>query len=176
MSTFLQAPVREYNLGFGKVLVPQRTGAKIKEIVRKSAKNEYVRKWAERIVENVPDRDKWGEAEAIFNFVQTKTRYAHDPRFVEYIQTPPYVLKHIELGMKPSLDCDDYVTLMSSLLEALGYKTAVRITGYGPDGKYTHVYGLVKIDNRWVPFDPVRKDISLGQEAPFPRRVMDIEI
>jgi|SRR3972149_180425 len=174
MITYLNPPVREEFLGYGPINVPMNTGGKMRDIIRESSKNPYVRKWAEKIVEGVQDRDEIGEVEGLFDFVQMKTRYAHDPKGTEFIQTPPYILKHIELGDKPSLDCDDYTVLGLSLARSLGYPTLIRITGYKDDGKFSHVYGLVKIRGKWVTFDAVRKDQKLGWKAPGMKRKMDI--
>lgn len=173
----LDAPVTYEELGVGVIAVPRRTAAKMRGIILESAKNLYVRKWAEKMVADVMDRDEWGEANAIFNFIQSHTRYAHDPRGTEFIQTPPYILKHVELGIKPSLDCDDYAVLSLSLLRSLGYQTLIRVTGYNKINKrFTHVYGMVRVDGKWTAFDPVRKDQSLGWEAPNKCRVMDVEV
>ena len=173
---FIKAPVRYESLGFGTIGVPTRTAHRMRDIIRKSAANEYVRKFAERQIQYVQNRDEWGEAEAIYRFLQAKTRYAYDPRGVEYIQTPPYVLKHIEINMIPSLDCDDYATLGLSLLRSIGFQTAIRLTGYKDDGRFTHVYGLVKIHGKWTPFDPIRKEKEMGWEAPNRKRSMDIPV
>ncbi len=172
----LNAPVQKIDLGFGRVGVPRRTAQRMRDIIRKSSANLYVRKWAEKIVQDVVDRDEDGEVEAIYDFLQRKTRYARDPRGTEFIQTPPFVLKHIELGMVPSLDCDDYTVTGLSLLRSLGYPTIIRVTGYRDDGRFTHVYGMVKVDGRWVCFDPVRKDQFLGWEAPGKQRQIDLEV
>ena len=172
----LSAPVRRTDLGSGRVGVPRRTAQKMREIIRKSSSNLYVRKWAEKIIEDVPDRDMKGEVEAIYTFLQRKTRYARDPRGTEFIQTPPYVLKQVELGMKPSLDCDDYTVSGLSLLRSMGYSTLIRVTGYKDDGRFSHVYGKVLVDGKWVNFDPVRKGQNLGWEAPGRRRQMDFEV
>ena len=101
----INVPVKREFLGFGKVVVPKNTALKMRKIIMKSAINEYVRKHAERIVEDIEDRDEIGEAKAIFNFIQMNTRYGHDPRGTEYIQTPHYILKQIEVGMRPTMDC-----------------------------------------------------------------------
>lgn len=170
----IEAPVKHEFLGFGKITVPKNTALKMREIIKKASINEYVRKWAERIVEDVEDRDEVGEAEVIFNFVQTNTRYGHDPRGTEYIQTPHYILKQIEVGMKPTNDCDDSTTLSLSLLRSLGFKTKIRVTGYRSDGRFSHVYGLVVINGKWVPYDCVNKKFKVGWQAPNPKRIMDI--
>lgn len=175
---FLNPPVTKEELGFGKVAVPRRTAFRMRDIIRQSSANEYVRKWAERIVQDVPDRDRRGEVAAVFHFLQTRTRYANDPLGTEYIQTPPYVLKQIEMDLKPSLDCDDYTVTGLSLLRSLGYTTAIRVVGFtkkSPD-KFTHVYGMVQLDGGWMPFDCVRKDRGLGWEAPGQAQRMDIKV
>lgn len=173
---FQNPPTRTEFLGFGKVTVPRNTARRMRDLIREASTNEYVRKWAEKIVEDVADRNEYGEMKAIFNFIQDRTRYAKDPKGVEYIQTPPYVLTHIQIGDKPSLDCDDYTVLGLSLLGALGYETAIRVTGYKSDGKFTHVYGMVKWGSKWIPFDGVRKDRTLGWQAPDKVRVMDVRV
>lgn len=172
----LSAPVKTEFLGFGKVAPAINTGKKMRLLILEHGKNEYVRKWAERIVERVEDRDHMGEVTAIFEFLQDKTRYANDPRGVEYIQTPEYVLKHIELGMRPSLDCDDYTVTGLALLRSLGYNTRIKIIGFSNNDIFSHVYGMVGIDRKWVPFDCVRKDQSLGWESPRIKRAMMVNI
>lgn len=174
--TFLNPPIQKVFLGFGQDQIPKNTAYKMRDLIRQSAMNEYVRKWAEKIVEGVQDRDEAGEVGAVFDFMQAKTRYAHDIRGTEYIQTPPYVLKQIEIGSKPSLDCDDYVVTGLSLLRSIGYETGIRIASFRKDGKYKHVFGLVKIKGQWTPFDAVRKDKQLGWEAPGITKAMNIAV
>lgn len=169
-------PITTEWLGFGSVGVPRQTARRMRDIIRTSSNNIYVRKWAERIVEHVPSKDEIGECTAIFDFVKTNVRYAHDPRGMEFVQTPPYLLKHIELGTTPSGDCDDQTTLGLSLLRSLGYETAVRVTGYRDDGKFSHVYGMVRLGGRWTAFDTVPKESSFGFEAPNPKRRMDLVV
>jgi len=169
----LTEPTKTEFLGFGSVTIPRNTGLKMRNLIRKYGIDEYVRKWAERITENVRDRDLRGEVNAIFKFLQRSTRYVNDPRGIEYVQAPPYVLKHIEIGRKPGLDCDDYTVTGLSLLKSIGYKTAIKITAY-KGGRFSHVYGMILIRGKWVPFDCVRKDKELGWEAPRISRVMEI--
>lgn len=174
MFAYLNPPVETHFLGFGNTIISLNTAAKMREVIRTSAKNPYVRKWAEKIVERVVDRDRIGEIEVVYDFVQKSTRYANDPRGTEYIQTPPYLLTQIEMGDRPSLDCDDYTVLSLSLLRSLGYNTKIRIASYRPDKKFTHVYGLIEIPGEgWVVFDGVRKDVPLGWEAPKATSIKD---
>lgn len=102
---FLYPTTETFSLGMIPTQISRNTGLRMRDIIKKSAVNEYVRKWAEHITQDIIDRDEHGEIEAIFKFLQSKTRYVHDPRGHEYTQTPPYILKQIEVGTKPGLDC-----------------------------------------------------------------------
>lgn len=176
LNAFLSEPVEHIDIGSGLISAPTRTGNEMKNRVVSSGANVYVRKWAERIIERVEPRDQFGEVDAIFRFVQSKMRYAKDPRGVEFVQSPVTLLRQIEVGDTPSGDCDDMTTLGLSLLRSIGYPGIIRITGYAhnPPGVYSHVYGLVNVKGEWIPFDAVRRDQNLGWEAP--RRVRRIDI
>lgn len=176
-SVLAAQPTTVESLGRGKLIVPQRTGQRMRDIIRASGANPLVRRWAERIVASVPDRDHDAELQAIYAWVQNHTRYTPDPLGTEFIQTPPIILQQIEAGMTPSLDCDDMTVLSLSLLRSIGYPTALRITGYRPDHRFSHVYGLARHPKTgvWTPVDCVRKDEPfVGWEAPGRRRQMDL--
>lgn len=169
MFNYINPPVENVPyLGFGNYEISLNTVSKMVDVIRKSAHNPYVRKWTEDMIQDVPDRDFFGEIQAIYDFVQNNTRYVYDPKGLEYFQTPPYILQRIALGERPSLDCDDYTLLTLSLLRSIGYDAKIRIAGYEPNKKFTHVYGLVLIPKpyEWVVLDVVRKDRPLGWEAP----------
>src|SRR5579863_824044 len=159
-------PIQRYALGIGNRVVSINTVNRMVDAIKKGSNDQFVRDWAEHMVENVPPRDHYAEAKAIFDFLQSNTRYANDPRGLEYFKTPNLVLKRISAGRKPSLDCDDYAVTGLSLLRSLGYRTGIRIAGYGADKEFTHVYGMVNIDGKWVSFDPVRLEYGFGWEAP----------
>lgn len=103
--TYLNPPIKRYFLGRGSFNVPKNTVQRMRKIIIESSSNPYVRKWAEKMIEGVADRNELGEVTAVYNFLQRHTRYTKDPRGVEYIQTPPYVLKQLEIGDIPALDC-----------------------------------------------------------------------
>lgn len=173
---YLNPPVRREFLGFGILNVPRNTVQRMRQIILESSQNDYVRKWAEKMIERVPDRDARGEVDAIYMFLQDHTRYTRDPLGVEYIQTPPYVLKQLEIGNVPALDCDDYAVTGLSLLRSIGYKTGIRTAAYNKKKGFSHVYGLVQIGPDWVVFDPVRKGRPLGWEAPNAVMKEDVKV
>ena len=151
---------------------------KMKNIINISSKNPYVREWVKNIVARVDVNNKKGEASAIFNFVRDNIRYTKDPYGYEYIHTPSATLEDIRLfhdskGERPNGDCDDMTLLGLSLLKSIGFETAIKVVSFYESGQYGHVYGLVKIQQNWVPFDAVRTNSYLGWESSGHTRVME---
>lgn len=175
-----QIPVKEEFIGYGDNAITN-TAYKMKDIITNSSKNPYIRQWAQYILGQVEVNNKRGEVEAIHNFVRDHVRYTKDPYGFEYIQTPPVLLEDIRLndsgqGERPVGDCDDMTVLSLSLMKSVGFPVALKIVSYRPDGKFGHVYGLVKLLGEWVPTDTVRSDKELGWESQGITRVMEVEI
>ena len=177
MLNYLNPPITKHFLGFGPIAAPSNTVNKMILIIRESASNPYIRKWAEKIIERVPDRNEFMELDAIYRFLQTYTRYTKDMLEFEYIQTPVYILNQLEIGDVPSLDCDDYTVLSLSLLRSIGYDTSIKITGYNSlDKRFTHVYGIVYVNDYPIIFDAIHKNKPLGWEPPNPIWVMERDV
>ena len=165
-------PITKHFIGFGEASIYNTVDA-IHKIVRSSSNNPYIRKWAEQIIENVPAKDKVGEVSAIHDFVKWHVRYTKDPLGMEYVQTPLILLKQIEQNETPMGDCDDMTTLSLSLYRSIGYPIATKVTSYTGDGKYSHIYGLVMINNMWIPSDTTMHQYNLGWEAPTMTKVFE---
>lgn len=173
-------PYQEEYIGSGDTAIYNTVG-KMKSIVQESARNPYVREWAKKIVSDVQVNDRRGEAEAIFKFVQNNVRYTKDPMGFEYVQTPPVLLEDIRLyregkGERPIGDCDDMTVLSLSLLKSIGFPVAIKVVSFMPHKRFGHVYGLVKVNEEWVPFDTVRPDKYMGWEASGKTRVMETTV
>jgi transglutaminase-like putative cysteine protease len=165
-------PVRIEGIGFGDAVAPN-TLKKMKDLINLSIRNYYVRRWAEVITEKASNDEE--RVMLIYDFLAKKTRYLKDPPDLELIRTPPVSLELIEQGQIPALDCDDLTVLSLALLKSIGFPVAMRAASYTPDQILTHVYGLVKVGQRWIPFDLVKK-MGPGWEAPAPTRIMDMEV
>jgi transglutaminase-like putative cysteine protease len=168
--------VEEY-IGSGDTAI-YNTVSKMKEIIRVSARNPYVREWAKNIVARISVNDKKGEAKAIFAFVRDNVRYTRDPLGFEYLQTPPVLLEDIRLyqsgkGNRPVGDCDDMTLLSLSLLKSIGFEVAIKVVSFSKNKQFGHVYGLVKIGDEWISFDCVRPDQEMGWESSGHTRVME---
>lgn len=170
-------PVYRQFLGFGEIAITN-TVDKIHHIIKASMYNPYIRKWAEKIIGEIPPgpQHQMEEVRAIGDFVKYNVRYTKDPRGLEYIQTPPVLLQMIERGETPMGDCDDMTTLSLSLLKSIGYPVATKIASYRPDKKYSHIYGLVFVNNQWLPIDCVKRDMPIGWEAPGSTRFSEKEV
>ena len=158
-------PANHVNIGFGTPAITKTVGH-MKQIIVKAAFQPYVRRWAENIVYNIPQGDKFGEARAVYDFVVDSIRYTRDPKGMEFIQTPDMLLRFVESDDIATGDCDDITTLGMALLKSIGFDVAIKITSYSSKRQYQHVYGLVNIKGRWTPFDAIREDKFLGWEAP----------
>lgn len=167
-------PVRKLYLGSGDSAI-RNTLELMAKIIRASSQNYYVRRWAEKIVQGVPEKDYQGRVWAIYDFIRRHMRYLRDPHGTELLKTPLVSLQLWEVGDIPLLDCDDVTILSLSLLKSIGFPVALRAASYQADKKFRHVYGMVKILNDWVPLDLV-KDYGPGWEAPGATRLMDLKV
>lgn len=148
----------------GGILGTDQTVDQMKKVILASLGNQVVRQAAEEMVSIVEPNDKWQEAQAIFYFVRDRVRYTKDPKGMEYVQTPVHLLQVIERRGQAYGDCDDKTVLGLALLKNLGFDVAIRVASYRDPEVFTHVYGLVKINHEWVPFDATPTDKNLGWE------------
>ena len=167
-------PMSTEFIGFGESAI-HNTVDRIHQIIKSSAFNPYVRKFTESLVIDLAPNDKIGELRAIHDFVKYKVRYTKDPYGMEYVQTPPLLLKQIEMKEQPAGDCDDMTTLTLSMMKSIGYPVATKITSYSPNGKFSHVYGMVFVNNKWIPTDTTVRSRQLGWEAPGITRMSEKE-
>jgi transglutaminase-like putative cysteine protease len=178
MRVFGQAiskPVKILDLGSG-IEVTYNTMKLMADMINKSARNYYVRRWAEKIIENAGEND-FSRAKAIYDFLDTHVKYVKDPYGIEMLKSPIISLQLLDAGDIPSLDCDDMVILSLSLLKSIGFRVGMRAVSYTPEKVYTHVYGLVYIQPYgWFPFDLV-KHLGFGREAPLIKyHYIDMEV
>lgn len=179
MPTFknmLGTPYKREYLGEGDNAI-YATVDKISSIVKESYVNPYVRQWAEHIVNHISNNNKLAEVAAVHRFVWKHVRYTKDPYGMEYLQTPPHLLKMIEEGKRPHGDCDDMTMLSLSLLRSIGFPVAVKIASYQENGKFAHIYGLAYVHGKgWMPVECVRGDKPLGWQAPGITRQLEMEV
>jgi len=116
------------------------------------------------------------QARKIFEFVRDEIQYVYDPMGLEEVQSPETTLK-LRAG-----DCEDQAILLSSLLSAIGFESALIFADTDNDKIPDHVYSAVfisaapeytkpfqrkKLDDGkdlhdWIPLDPASQDSDFG--------------
>ena len=164
------------NLGTSHTDIGNNTLELMASAIRQSGKNPAVRDWATHIIQGVTQKDEWGEAEAIYHFVQNHSRYVKDPSGTELLQSPLVAFDYWTKGIMWPGDCDDFTILIISLLKSIGFKVKLRAASYKPDKVLGHVYGLVNLYGQWLPIDGIKENGHVGWENPAYTRLYDYEI
>ncbi len=115
----------------------------------------------------VPEKNYYGEMQAIHNWVKTNIRYIRDVHGQETLQPPEHTAFVRRAG-----DCDDLAMLDAALLSSTGIPTRFKVIGVTPD-RYSHVYLQARIGNTWITLDPIMKDKPAGWEAPKAVRAVE---
>ena len=132
----------------------------MRSIVRKSKADPVVIQTARNLTAHLAPKNWQGEIAALFSFVRDRIRYVLDPNDVETLSSPRHLLKN------RSGDCDDLVTLLAALLEAIGHPTRFVAVGFQP-GALTHVYLETKAGDAWIALETTEQ-VAMG-ELPFAR-------
>lgn len=170
----------------------------IQAVIKIYQSSPILRQLALDIIKDVPEKDAWAEARAMFEWVR-QWKYVKDPTAVELIHTPPRILNNI-VRFRTISDCDDFTILLASLLLQIGHRVQLRMIGpypkghkvrvRGKDGKmhevvrddFTHIYLADQLPGPaiktrhgeirppvWVPLDAINKQQPMGWEAPHRR-------
>lgn len=133
----------------------------MKGLVRKWRADPEMIAFANAITAEAPPKADRQIVNLAFEWVRDRIAYRNDPNGVELLRAPDVL---IQTGYG---DCDDKATLLSTLLEALGYNTRFVVIGFEPDN-FSHVYNEVQLGPRgafialdstenvpmgWSPFD-----------------------
>lgn len=121
-----------------------------------------VRRLAEYICQQVDSKDYSSEYIALYNFSLQRCRYMRDPRTVELVKAPYVIAEEIFGGGRPSIDCDDYASLLAALVLAVGgtarfVTVAFKNAFFNGQRQYSHVFvqALEPRTGQWIILDPV---------------------
>jgi hypothetical protein len=168
-----QVPVQRSVLPAGEAGV-DATVMKMVEMAkgRYGAKSAKIRALAIDILNaaRVPEKDYYGEAVAIFEWVRDNIRYLKDPIGQETLSYP----EELAFNSKAA-DCDDKTMLVMALLGSIGIQSYPVVVGVRPD-MFSHVYlhavippGKHRMAGQVVPMDPIMREWPAGKEAQAPR-------
>lgn len=137
------------------------TVGKMREFTREGKKQPRIICWARSIVLPIEEKNWTAEVAAIFEFVQREIRYVRDVTDTETLQTPEQTL------IQGCGDCDDQSTLLATLLEAIGHRTAFEAVAFKPGYPkiYSHVFVRTKLGRCWVALDATEQR-PMGWEPP----------
>ena len=143
----------------------------MRDIVRAAVRDPrmIVRNKAIEITRSCSSKDFRCEIQAIHSWVDENIRFVRDINGVETLQTPARTL---ELGVG---DCDDHVTLLSSILESVGHPTRFVAIGFA-DGGYSHVLTETRLGRNWIPLETTVPGAQIGWYPPNVRSRMVQEI
>ncbi|MCK4320761.1 transglutaminase domain-containing protein [Candidatus Bathyarchaeota archaeon] len=148
----------------------------IKKIVNSADPTvEVVRELATRLGRRFEAGD-FKQARKLYEYVRDEIQYIYDPFGIEEIQPPEVTLK-LRSG-----DCEDQAILLTSLLLAIGFESALLFADANNDGLPDHVYSAVYIPKApdytkpfakkklndgknlhdWIPLDPTSLDSDFG--------------
>lgn len=126
--------------------------------IQKGKRDPLIREFAVKTVAQkcggdwcIREKDYWGEVKEIFKAVRSNVRYTHDIYNVDTFQSPR---RTIDFG---GGDCDDYVIILGSSLQAIGYPIILRIIQPKTEPDFSHILLLVGIPptgpSKWVALD-----------------------
>lgn len=118
---------------------------------------------------NVGDKDYYGYAKAIHEWVRDNIRYIKDPIGQETLSQP----EETAFNTKAE-DCDGKTILEMAMLGSIGIRSYPVVVGVRP-GSFSHVYLNIIIPEggrpgrhagEHIPADPIMREWPLGREAP----------
>jgi Transglutaminase-like superfamily len=153
------AKAQVYSLPSGDAGVAY-TIRKMRPLIRQGIKSAKVRGQALTILNQykVKAFDWMGQARAHYDWILRNITFTPDPRGIEGLQSADWTLDY-RRG-----DCDDYTTLMCSLLGTIGMKCRmVTIAGDPRDpDQFSHIFPEVSVNGQWVTVDAARRRPQFG--------------
>jgi hypothetical protein len=145
-------------------------------IIKESARDYYIRRWAEYIVSGT-EKDEYSRLQSLYNFLTDNVQYLKDMEGIEMLKKPQIALKELEQEITPQLDCDCMTVLAGSLARSIGFSVALRAIAPKGKNKYSHVYAMIKVKKHgWIPVDLTKPEFGLGWEYPSAGRVITLKV
>lgn len=83
---------------------------------------------------------KLSEIAVVDQFVKRYVRYTRDPIATELVHRPTAILQRIREFGAWSEDCESMACFTMTLLMCLGHRCRLTIVGFGPPGRYQHIF------------------------------------
>lgn len=126
------------------------------DAVRRDVETPEVLEGAAAIVADVSGRDSFAQVARIADWVRAHTAFLRDPRPIEVLRGPVYMLEDIARDGVAQGDCDDVAMLAAALAQAIGIPARFIAEGYVPGGPLAHVYTVLQTPAGWLAIDTQR--------------------
>jgi hypothetical protein len=144
----------------------------MKRVARNRSRHPLVRELALNILlaHKIKPNHYKDEAMAIARYVKAKVRYVRDIHGVETLYDPLTLIDKIKRGVAQA-DCDDYSTLIATLLLSIGHQPFFKIVKYEHgSGPWNHVYVVVFEKNpgekrKPIVLDGILRTRKIGSEV-----------
>jgi hypothetical protein len=151
-----------------------QTLQKMKGVINQSLTDPLVIETARRLVAALPARDYDAHARAVQGFLRERFQFVRDPRGVEMLATPRYLLTQVARRYMVQGDCDDAAILGGALAKAIGLRVKLIALGFfRKDAPLSHVYAVVR-GRRWWSLDTTRP-VRMEVEPPV-SRTLSVEV
>lgn len=135
----------------------------------------FVIETARRLVAALPSRDYDAHAKAVRAYLAEHLQFVRDPRGVEMLSTPRYLLTEISRRYIVQGDCDDAAILGCALAKAIGLRCRLVAVGfYDKRAPFVHVYGKIRGKSGWLDLDTTRP--ARLTVAPPVSKVLSVEV
>jgi transglutaminase-like putative cysteine protease len=141
-----------------------QTISRMRQLVNSSLTDPAVIQTARSVVALCPPRDINCRAQSIREWLSDHFQFENDPRGVELITTPRYLLDRIAARYYAQGDCDDAAILGAALGKAVGLRARFVILGFHrPAAPYSHVFTILRGAGVWHSLD-----VTKPARGPFP--------
>lgn len=134
----------------------------VARLIVQGSKNPVVRDFTINLIKDrgiAPYPFSLSGVNAIYEFVNQEITYVKDINRVETYFTAENVLK-FKYG-----DCDDKVILAGAMLRSIGMDICIVIIDMLNQKSYEHIFLLVSVNGKWIPFDATMTNGALGKMA-----------
>jgi hypothetical protein len=151
-----------------------QTLQKMRAVINQSLTDPLVIETARKLVAAVPARDYDAQARAVRDFLVEHFQFVRDPRGVEMLATPRYLLTQVARRYMVQGDCDDAAILGGALAKAIGLRVKLIALGFfRKDAPLSHVYAII-YGRRWLSLDTTRP-VRMTVEPPV-TRTLTVEV
>lgn len=123
----------------------------------------FMRKFTEKLIDKTTNNQSRSELIELGRKLKNYIRYTMDYYGIETLKNPIGIIEDLERYGYLIGDCDD-ITLFGNLcLSSIGYRVGCKIIEQNNEGYFSHIYSVVELDGKILPFDLCSKKEVLNE-------------